>query len=61
MDNRETIARSAWFFDRQMDAFQLKLRANMSRAISKPIEDSDSTLEQVHGVKLDAATDGGLV
>ena len=61
MDNRETIARSAWFFDRLMDAFQVKLRANMERAISKPVQDSESGLEQVDGVKLDALSDGVAV
>jgi hypothetical protein len=58
MDYRETIGRSAWFFDRLMDAFQVKLRANMERAISKPVQDSQSTLEHVGYVKLDAAADG---
>jgi hypothetical protein len=58
MDNRETIARSAWFFDRLMDAFQVKLQANMERAISQPVENSQSTLEHVDGVKLDAPADG---
>jgi hypothetical protein len=61
MDNRETIARSAWFFDRLMDAFQVKLRANMERGISKPVQDSESGLEQVDGVKLDALSDGVAV
>jgi hypothetical protein len=61
MDNRETIARSAWFFDRLMGAFQVKLRANMERAISQTVQDGDSTLEHVDGVKLDAAADGVAV
>lgn len=61
LDSRETIARSAWFFDRLMDAFQLKLRANMTRAISQPVQDGDGGLEHIDGVKLDAPADGGLI
>jgi hypothetical protein len=54
-------ARSAWFFDRLMDAFEVKLRANMERAISQSVENSDGGLEHVDGVKLDAPSDGVAV